>query len=822
MMTRSTHCTCRGIGVAAVLVALLLPRAAAAAVEYAGTVNRVTVGSEWADLELTGGALARVEMMSPDVVRVKFAPRGRFSDERSGALSSTAFGSPAVSIIDTPDVLYLVTSRVTVAVVKAPYRVVVWSANGALIGADLVPAVGWDTDSGLVFARKYAPPDEHYFGLGERGGAVNRRGRSFFMKNIDFAGYGELTDPLYVTIPFFYSLRQGQASGLFLDNPAFPFFDFDSSGSGTLMFGAQEGDLDYYILAGPEPARVAGSYSRLTGTTPLPPKWSLGFQQSRYGYKSQDELLSLAASFRALQIPCDALYMDLDYMEGAQQLTWNAATFPDPAAMNRALETQGFRRINIVEPFVLSRDRTWPFMAGSNFFLTRPDGSPFVSQIFLGQGSWIDFTRSTARDWYKQVLKMFLSTGVSAVWNDLNEPADNFMPDAIYDFDGRPRPDGRARNVFALHQTSLSYQAQQELRPNVRPWVLSRGGYAGIQRYAANWSGDTLTSFDSLRVSIQMSASMGLSGQNQFGHDIGGFLGSPSAELYLRWLEFGSMTPFFRTHSVDTSAPREPWAFGEPYTSMARSIINRRYQWLPYMYSLFERASRTGEPVLAPTFFHFPSDAETYRQDTAFMLGANVLVAPVFTEGATTQAVYLPAGVNWVDYHTDAVYPGGRTVVLPAPLGRVPLLVREGAIVPGGPIRQHVGDNAVGPLTVDLYAGPDASFSLYEDDGISLEYAAGRSLRRQLTLATRVSTSEFTAGASEGTFVPSARSWLLHFHNVPATPLGVTRNGLSLAAAGSEAALDGVEAGWFYRAADNRLLVRVPDTSAGFTVVVKR
>src|SRR6185436_11373032 len=224
-----------------------------------------------------------------------------------------------------------------------------------------------------------------------------------------------------------------------------------------------------------------------------------------------------------------------------------------------------------------------------------------VTDIWFGRVGWFDFTKPTAVRFYVDVLKSFLSTGISATWNDLNEPAANYMVDGIYDFNGDPRTDQQARNVYALHESAASYQAQLEARPNVRPWILSRAGYAGMQRYAANWGGDQTASFDSMRVSVQMASSMALSGQNQYGHDIGGFIGSPSPELFLRWLELGSYTTFFRNHAINTSAAREPWAFGEPYLSMAREIIGERYRLMPYLYSLMARASRTGVPALAPT-----------------------------------------------------------------------------------------------------------------------------------------------------------------------------------------------------------------------------
>lgn len=298
---------------------------------------------------------------------------------------------------------------------------------------------------------------------------------------------------------------------------------------------------------------------------PLPPKWALGYHQSRVNYSSQQQLLNLASEFRTRKIPCDALYLDLYYKDRLNLFTWDPVTFPNPIKMNASLEASGFKRVNIFDPFIIRRDPLWRFLDSSKYLLTDANtGNTLVTSIFLGTGGWIDFTKDATRTWYAEAMKTFLSTGVSAVWDDLNEPAQNDMPTAMYDFHGHPRIDLHARNFYALAQTSLSYRVQKELHPAVRPWGLSRSGYAGIQRYAANWSGDTLTTFDSLRVSIQISTSMGLSGQNFFGHDIGGFLGSPTPALFVRWLQFASYTPLFRNHAVHWTAPGSLGDSGSP------------------------------------------------------------------------------------------------------------------------------------------------------------------------------------------------------------------------------------------------------------------
>jgi len=812
-----------GARAAFLLLSLLaLPAPGQAALEFAGNVVSTSVGADTVDFTLERGAVARVEMLASDLARVRFNPGGEFTRRLSGAIAPSGLVRPGAAIFDTPAAVFLGSDRLVVAVLKTPFRVVFFRPDGNLVLADMELGTGWDSATGLIFNRKFAPPDEQYFGLGLRGGPPNRRGRVLLMRNVDRAAYGEFTDPLYSSTPFYYGLREGKAYGLFLDNPALSFFDMDSEGKGVVTYGALDGELDYYLMAGPEPLQVASAYARLTGFNTLPPKWTLGYHQSSFGYRSQAELLDVAATFRQLQIPCDALWLDLYYHDRLQVLSWDPIHFPTPQAMNAVLEAQNFKRVNIIDPVVRTDDRLWDYFAQSGFFVSDGTGVPLINEIFYGQVSWIDFSKRTTRDWYKQVLKIFLSTGVSAIWNDLNEPAQNFMDEAIYDFDGERRTDLQARNIYALQAVSLSQEALRELRPNERPWIISRSGYSGIQRYAANWSGDALSSFDSLRVSVQISLSMGLSGQNHFGHDIGGFLEAPSAELFIRWLEFGSLIPLFRTHAMDNVPPREPWRFGEPYTGIARQVINQRYRWLPYIYTLFESAARTGEPILAPPFFYSPSDPGTYARDQEFMLGRWLLVAPVIEEGATLRSAYLPEGSDWFDFYTDAIYPGGQQVTVEAPLERIPVFVRAGAILPTGPALQYVSEPVPARLTVDVYPGADSAFTLYEDDGATLDFERGVFLRTELRKTAEPVGVRFSIRRLEGSFTPPARSWRIHFHAEAASPLRVSSNGAELPRVALESELENVASGWFYREADRRLIVRVADVAEPVSLLVER
>lgn len=794
---------------------LVVASALSAAYQGAGNVTSVQIGSDQIDFVLDSGAVARVQLLDSDVIRVRVNRSGTLSDVSTGAVLPSGLAAPGAAIQDTGDAVIAGTALATVVVYKKPFRVIVLRGDYTTISADTPDGVGWDTETGLIVDQKIADPTEAFFGLGERGGPINRRGRSFVMHNVDNSGYGEFTDPLYISIPFYYGILNGKAYGIFVDNPADPFFDMDSGGKGVVSFGAHAGELNYYIFAGPEPARVAGSYGRLTGFNPLPPLWALGFHQSRYGYQSQDDVLSVASTFRSLKIPCDVLWMDIDYMNQMHLFTYDPATWPTPAALHATLGAQGFRRVNIIEPLMRIDDPLWDYSNRMGYFLTNPDGTSLVSSNWYGDVSFWDFTNSGARTWYKQALAGFLSAGTNGIWADLNEPAQNYMPQATYNSDGQAQRDSAARNTYALNELSLLNQTWSETHPNERYFGVSRSGYSGIQRYTANWSGDTLSTFDSLRVSLQMSISMGFSGQNFFGHDIGGFLGSPSAELFTRWFEFGSLIPLFRDHSTNTASRREPWVFGEPYTSMVRNTTNARYLLLPYIYSAFQLASTTGLPVVGPLPFYFPEDTNTFNQDQSFLLGPNMLVAPVTAEGAVTREVYFPKGTDWYDINTDELHPGATTATVDAPLERVPVFARAGAIIPRGPALQYTADTSASPrLSIDVYPGPDSYFTLYEDDGTSLAYQLGASKSTLLRHATGTNSSVLTMQRfGSSLYVTPSRPVLAVFHGITTAPARVQINQTMLTAANSIDDLN-QRLGYVYDSARQLLTVRFEDAFA--------
>ncbi|TAK77416.1 MAG: DUF5110 domain-containing protein [Aquabacterium sp.] len=809
-------------------VLLLAAGAAQAAFVALGPAQSVAQRPNGAQFSLSGGGTLLVEFLDGGIAHVHAVPPGVTPLPTGATLAQTA-ATGTLTFFDSGDTVYLIQGPLAAVIKKNPLQVTIARADGSVLSADLPGGLWWDNASGTIVALKAAASGERFLGMGLAGGTLDKRGRLLWMKNTDAAAWTSQSNPLYTSTPYWLGQRDGRHYGFFLDNPAAAVFDFDSAGnggSGQVTIAAFAGTLDYYVLAGPLPADVTRAFGKLTGNTPRPPRWALGYWQSRFGYKSAAEILSLAQTFRQLQIPCDGFFLDLDYMDRWQALSWDPSAFPDPAGFSAQMDQLGFQRVPIVEPLLSRFDRLWPWFQAQDYLLKDAAGQPVITNIFLGDVSWIDFTKTTARDFFTAQLAGFVAgSGVSGIWADLNEPAANSMPHAIYDFDGKPRYDVAARNVFALHETAAFNQALQLARPGYRPFILSRSGFAGVQRHAANWSGDAATSFDALKTSVEMSVSMGLSGQNLFGHDIGGFLGSPSAELFLRWLQFASATPFMRNHANFDTQPREPWRFGDTVSWAARKQIEWRYRLMPYFYSLYAKAESDGVPVLAPTLFHFPADTATATQNGEFMLGASLLLAPVVTEGATTRALRLPAGSAWYDTHTDTRYAGGQTVTVDAPLDRLPTFARAGSIVPMGPVRQYAAQASSDEhLMLDIFAdgaGTTGAFTLVEDDGLTLAYRNGQQRSTPLAWSETASAATLGIGPATGSYPAVTRPWWLQVRGWNAAPKAVVADGTTLAQLTNPQAF-GPAGGWLYDSTTKRIVIRLPGSQPAASVRIDR
>ena len=584
-------------------------------------------------------------------------------------------------------------------------------------------------------------PDERYFGLGEKTGVMDRAGRRLRLKNQDAMGYdAQRSDPLYKHIPFYitHDMRTGVASGIFYDTYADCTFDFGAERSqyhGLFRsFGATAGDLDYYVIAGPTVAEVTRRFTWLTGRPFLPPRWAFGYSGSTMSYTdapdAQAQMQEFIAACRRHDILCDSFHLSSGYTSiGPRRYVfhWNLDKFPDPDAFIAGYRAAGIRICANIKPCLLDDHPLFAEAYGAGLLVTDAHGEPSWVQFWGGVGAYVDFTNPQAQAWWRDHVSCeLLDRGVEATWNDNNE-FEIESPGAIASMFGSPAPARDAKPLQTMLMLAASHAAQKAHAAERRPFLVSRSGAAGMQRYAQTWSGDNATSWESLRYNIRMGLGLALSGVSNSGHDIGGFSGPrPDPELFVRWIEAGVFMPRFSIHSWnDDGSANEPWMYPET-TPVVRDLLRLRYQLLPYIYDLAWRHRQAFEPIVRPTFHDFPDDPAGYEDSDELMLGPSLLSAAVVTPGATTRTVRPPAGVNWMDFWSGRRIEGGLPSVLPAPFGKPPLLVREGSAIAMN-IAEQTFDRRADQRAFAIFAPLEGSFeaSAYEDDGESEDWRTG-------------------------------------------------------------------------------------------------
>ena len=694
------------------------------------------------DLVAANGVL-RLEILSAGLIRLRLhrgGPDG-LPPLFSYALDPQAeWTAASFDLDDGPQVVTIHTASLVCTVQKSPCRLAFHDSAGHLLSDDSA-GLGFQ-GTGAFCTRRLAEGDPVY-GLGEKAFDLNLRGRSLEMWNTDPGSYPPGRDPVYQSIPFLVSLHDGQAYGLFFDNPGRARFDLGHTRTDLLSYEASTGELCAYFFGGPGIADVLAGYTHLTGRMALPPRWALGYHQSRWSYSPEGQVRALAAEFRRRRIPCDAIHLDIDYMDGFRVFTWSPDRFPDPPRLLAGLHEQGFHAIAIIDPGV-KVDRGYAVHdegLARGFFCKLPNGrsfasaqdkpfasaqdKPFCGPVWPGDCYFPDFTDPQVRAWWGELYRPLLDAGLDGFWNDMNEPAiflgQTMPPYLVHDYDGRGACHGDIHNVYGLQMARASAEGLRRLRPNGRVPLITRSAYAGVQRHALAWTGDNWSTWAHLRLGVSMCLNLGLSGVAFCGPDTGGFAGDCDGELLARWTQAGALTPFFRNHSSTGTRPQEPWAFGEPYESICRRWIELRYELLPYIYTAAWQAAQTGTPMMRPLALAFPADRRTYSLDDQFLFGDALLAAPVGHPGQTQRWVYLPGGA-WYDFWTGQACSGDLEV--DAPLERMPVFVRAGSVLPMAPVVQHTGEWPPAALHLHIYPGDGESW-LYEDDGHSLAYQAG-------------------------------------------------------------------------------------------------
>ncbi len=731
----------------------------------------------------------RFYILAPDLIRVRVAFQAPLPErDHSWAIAKTAWDVPKFAVQEQPGHLLISTGEIEVVVQRSPLLIEFRdAATHRTINADALPMMR-DPRSATVAAAKKLGFDEHFYGLGEKAARLDKRRGEFTMWNSDTPAYKEGTDPIYQDVPFYIGWLPGAAYGIFFDNSYRTHFDFGANSPEYASFSAEGGELNYYFFAGPSMKKILGRYADLTGHLPMPPKWALGNQQSRWSYYPDTVAEEVVQRYRAEDLPLDVLHLDIDYMNQYRVFTWDPHGYPDPTAFTGKLRKLGVKVVVIVDPGVkyeppaagAADAATNPELApqdksyyvynqgvAKDYFLKRKDGKPWIGAVWPGKAVYTDFTLDAAARWWGDLHRAYLDHGVAGIWNDMNEPSDFLdqtgrtqMDVVTYDGDAHS-PYASNRNLFALVEARATYEGLERLRPNDRPYVITRAGYAGIQRYSTMWTGDNTATWDAMALSIPMFETLGLSGEPFVGADAGGFIGRTNPELLTRWYEIAFLTPFCRNHAQRDAYDHEPWRFGAFYEDIIRRYLKLRYRFLPFLYTALEEAHRTGVPMFRPLLLNYQNDPDTLSIDDEFMIGSDLLVAPILAPGVTGRLVYLPEG-TWYDYWTGHQLAGGQMIHADAPLQTVPLYVRGGAIIPLGPTMNYVGEKPTDPITFGIYpdAQGNAQTSLYEDDGVSPAYRAGVSRVTNVTYTS----GEIDVSAPVGSYQPGARTLVFTLH----------------------------------------------------------
>jgi alpha-glucosidase len=758
------------------------------AFDHATSVSYLPNGIELRD----GSASELITALQDNVLRVRMTRQGSMPEDASWAvLPQARESSVSVTQATTSDHYGFRTKSLIVEIDKKSLCLTIRDLAKDILQQDAAP-VRFDGSSFRV--SKVMPLDEHYFGLGDKTGPLDRREQAFSLWNTDAYRFQESTDPLYKSIPFFQTYRRGVALGIFLDDTWRTSFDFGKEQPDIYSFGGTNGPLNYYIFYGPTPKQVVEEYAWLTGRPPLPPLWSLGFQQSRYSYTPQSRVLEIAHQLRSDRIPADAIYLDIGFQYKNWPFTVNPKTFPDFSGMISQLRKENFHVVAITDLHIAKQpgQNYAPYDSGNagDHFLKNPNGSVYTGDVWPGPSVFPDFTRQLTREWWGTLYREFHKDGIEGFWNDMNEPSIFMSPtktmplDVVHrieepGFASRTATHAEIHNVYGMENSRATFEGLLAIDPNLRPFVLTRATYAGGQRYAATWTGDNSSTWNHLGLSTSMLENLGISGFAFAGADVGGYAGTPPIDLLTKWLEIAAFQPIDRDHTEEGSGAQEPWIGGPQQEAIRRHFIEERYRLMPYLYTLAEEASRTGLPLIRPLFLEFPNaapDGHPLDIDAAssgeFLLGSDILVAPSpWPEQLDNYFAEFPSE-NWYDYWTgEKIKPsappsnpaqqevhtarGPVMLQLSPELASLPVFARGGSILPIEPLVQSTNETPQGALTLRIYRGGNedkCSGTLYLDDGKTYAYRTGAFLRMLFSCQTSADGVHLILSPHEGSY----------------------------------------------------------------------
>ncbi|WP_367753395.1 glycoside hydrolase family 31 protein [Flavobacterium sp. WC2430] len=681
----------------------------------------------------------KVTILRDSLLRFRFTTKGYFSNDFSYAIDKTQLhGYNFLEISEEPDYYQIVTSKIKCVIQKLDMRKSIYDLKGNILLEDEL-GFHWEESyeygGNIVKMSKASKDGECFYGLGDKATQMNLKGKRLENFATDQYAFQKDQEPLYKVVPFYIGLQNKQAYGIFFDNTFRTFFDFCHERRNVTSFWAEGGEMNYYFFYGPKMQDVVTTYTDLTGKPELPPLWALGYHQCKWSYYPERNVKEVAAKFRELQIPCDAIYLDIDYMEGFRCFTWNKEYFPDPKRMIAELAEDGFKTVVIIDPGI-KIDKEYAVYKEAlekDYFCKRADGPYMKGKVWPGECNFPDYTNPEVREWWAGLFKELVSEiGVKGVWNDMNEPAvmevpnKTFPMDVRHDYDGNPCSHRKAHNIYGTQMARATYHGVKRFAYPKRPFVITRSAYAGAQRYTSSWTGDNVATWEHLWVANIQVQRMSISGMGFTGSDIGGFAEQPSGELYARWIQLGVFHPFCRTHSSGDHGDQEPWAFDDEVIDITRKFVSLRYQLLPYLYTMFYQYIEEGIPMLKPLVYFDQDDIQTHYRNDEFVFGNQILVCPILEPNGIGRRMYIPRG-QWYNYWTNNMVKGGKEMWVDTQFDEIPVFIKAGSVIPKYPVQQYVGELDFEELILDLYykAGKEKSV-VYEDAQDGYDYKKGR------------------------------------------------------------------------------------------------
>lgn len=733
----------------------------------AGNITHVQIEKQQISFK-TENAQGQIVVYSPNMLRVRLDKK-----ELGRDFSYAVIAQPQTcnaNIAQSEESITITTDSLRAIINKKPFSVAFYTLDGKVINEDERGLQNsWVGDE--VTAYKHMQNGERFVGLGEKTGNLDRRGEGYTNWNTDAFGYATNRDPIYSTIPFYIGIHSGLNYGIFLDNTFQSDFNFGASNDRFSSFGAQGGELNYYFIYHKQLKDIIGTYTQLTGRMKMPPLWSLGYQQNRYSYYPDTEVMRIAQTLREKKIPADGITLDIHYMDKYKLFTWDKERFGNPQDMNKKLQDMGFKTTVIVDPGIKVEKgyEAWEEGVAKDLFIKYPDGTNYTGQVWPGWCNFPDFTNEKARAWWREKVKFFANTGVSGIWNDMNEISTwgQKMPSNIlFNYDGALASNKQAHNVYGSLMARSSFEGMVKAT-NKRPFILTRAAYAGLQRYTAIWTGDNRSEDDHMLLGVRLLTSLGLSGVSFTGMDIGGFTGNPSVGLYAKWIQLGAFNPYFRNHTAVNTKSSEPWAYGEEVTEISRNYVSLRYKLLPYLYASFYTSVSNGMPVARSLAIDNTFDDKIYdtQFQNQFLFGDAFLVAP-FESTKGFGNIYFPKG-NWYNLYTGEKQAGNSEKIVRLSLQKMPVYVKESSIVPMQSLIQSTAEKPSDTLSIHVYKGNlNHTFVYYEDDGESYDYEKGAFYKRAISYD--ATNRKIVFGAVEGNYASKFKNLKLVFHGFDA------------------------------------------------------